>query len=175
MRSKVATVVGSLAAGATVVGAAGVAGASGFDGDSVWSDEHTISQGWNGNNVGLAQQVMSICENTPGLENVDGVFGAGTKNSVIWYQALHSLSQDGVVGLLTWHSLRGEIAHKYTSGTNSYYRPHHTNCAYMAPPNDLWWKSSETWKWRAYAVRNSAGDCDGWVNTNHPETISNNC
>ena len=36
---------------------------------------------------------------------VDGVFGNGTKNSVIVYQSRNGLVNDGIVGNITWNKL----------------------------------------------------------------------
>ena len=52
----------------------------------------------------LQEKLVSLGYNTNG---VDGIFGNGTKNTVIKYQKSKGLSADGIVGKNTWRKLLG--------------------------------------------------------------------
>lgn len=67
-----------------------------------------IRQGSTGSDVsyiqGLLNSIGNVFAQIPTLA-VDGVFGAGTGSAVIVFQRLFGLSQDGIVGKLTWDRL----------------------------------------------------------------------
>ncbi len=55
--------------------------------------------------VAVVQDLLRRQEGVRPVPEVDGVFGDITKNAVIAFQRLHSLSHDGVVGPDTWKEL----------------------------------------------------------------------
>ena len=65
--------------------------------------------GSSGSNVSLMQSYLNAIKNGmfPSLTRltVDGKFGQRTKNTVIQYQGLSGLVQDGVIGKMTWDSI----------------------------------------------------------------------
>lgn len=62
----------------------------------------------------LQDALSTLGYDTGGL---DGIFGNKTKNSVISYQELYNLTQDGIVGNATWNSLMDKIVGKGPSNT----------------------------------------------------------
>ena len=78
-----------------------------FDERQVPSGYPVLRYGNKGVYVCVLQEALnSLRYDTGGL---DGVFGNKTRNSVIEYQKSRGLSQDGIVGNLTWNSLMREV------------------------------------------------------------------
>lgn len=67
-----------------------------------WLD--TIQRGANGRTVQVLQSLLATLGYS-GTVLIDGVFGRETENAVRWYQGVHELTIDGIVGPKTWHSL----------------------------------------------------------------------
>ena len=67
-----------------------------------------VRRGQSGTNVRYVQQALSairrVLPTIPAL-SVDGVFGAGTERSVIAFQQIFGLVDDGIVGQNTWREL----------------------------------------------------------------------
>jgi len=63
----------------------------------------------------IQEQLNAISNNFPAIPKlrVDGVFGENTKNSVMEFQKIFHLTQDGVVGFATWF----RISHIYVAVT----------------------------------------------------------
>ena len=105
MRKSIAMVVGTAAA---VSVTASAASASGFDNDSIWSDEVQLQNGGSvhsGNVVGMWQEILSA-EFGLSEANVDGSFGTGTANYTAVYQSYYGVTVDGIVGPQTWNVAR---------------------------------------------------------------------
>ncbi len=67
-----------------------------------------LRRGATGENVRIIQaQLNRISANYPAIpkQNVDGVFGTGTENSVKTFQRIFNLSADGVIGKATWYKI----------------------------------------------------------------------
>lgn len=66
-----------------------------------------LGMGDDGKAVRALQRLLIAEGYNCGGFGADGVFGAGTENSVRAYQGAHGLAVDGVVGVKTWGSLLG--------------------------------------------------------------------
>jgi hypothetical protein len=64
----------------------------------------TVRFGSTGTDVEDAQAKLNTAGAAPPLE-VDGIFGSHTRTATVEFQGSHSLSQDGVIGPLTWAAL----------------------------------------------------------------------
>ena len=98
--------------GAVVVGS-GTAYASGCNtvATGSWSNNCTVSEGSDSHMVQAVQIYIDSLE-ACGQVAPDGDFGRDTKQAVECYQGTVGLSQDGIVGPLTWGSLQGpQLAH----------------------------------------------------------------
>ena len=62
----------------------------------------------------LQDALTTLGYDTGGL---DGVFGTKTRSSVISYQSKNGLSQDGIVGNLTWNKIMPDVVGKGASST----------------------------------------------------------
>ncbi len=73
-----------------------------------------IRRGSTGEDVRVIQNAMNVVNQAVGNLSwiaVDGIFGADTENEVKYYQSKNGLTADGIVGRLTWNSVRDQ----YTS------------------------------------------------------------
>jgi N-acetylmuramoyl-L-alanine amidase len=66
-----------------------------------------LGMGDDGKAVRVLQRLLIAEGYNCGGFGADGVFGAGTENSVRAYQGAHGLAVDGIVGVKTWGSLLG--------------------------------------------------------------------
>lgn len=68
-----------------------------------------LSEGMRGTSIRILQYMLSVVSayypevSSPG--NIDGIFGPQTRESVIAFQRLRGLTQDGIVGRETWNAL----------------------------------------------------------------------
>lgn len=65
----------------------------------------TLKKGSKGGYVKELQTLLKYSSTAPALE-IDGIFGPLTEIAVIAYQKMHGLKGDGIVGRLTWNSLK---------------------------------------------------------------------
>lgn len=63
---------------------------------------NTIKAGASGTAVTILQGLLKSCGYSI---QIDGAFGRQTDDAVRWYQGVHGLTIDGVVGPQTWHTL----------------------------------------------------------------------
>lgn len=86
-----------------------------FDDRWVSSGYPTISQGRTGIYVLVAQDAL----NTLGLPTggLDGIFGNRTRTAVVTFQQNNGLSQDGIIGPITWNALMEQVVGKGASET----------------------------------------------------------
>ena len=66
-----------------------------------------LKKGDSNSNVTYLQYALHILCYNPG--SIDGIFGNDTYNSVVSYQRANNLDADGIVGDLTWNSLKENI------------------------------------------------------------------
>ncbi len=74
----------------------------------------SLRVGSTGENVRIIQNALNVVSQAVGnlsLIQVDGIFGSGTESAVRYYQSNNDLDADGIVGRLTWNSIRSQ----YTS------------------------------------------------------------
>ena len=77
----------------------------GISGANTLSGCPTLKYGSTGNITKILQQkLVNLGYNTNGI---DGLFGNGTRNAVVQFQATNELGADGVVGKNTWSKLLG--------------------------------------------------------------------
>lgn len=87
---------------------------------------YPLSIGSRGNDVLIMQQNLNkISDRYPSIPELveDGIFGSGTKNSVMAFQKQFGLTQDGIIGPVTWNKIievaNGEMGTGSTPGTGS--------------------------------------------------------
>ena len=77
-----------------------------------------------GSNVSIMQSYLNAIKTGmfPSMTriNVDGVYGQRTKNTVIQYQGLSGLAQDGVIGKNTWNAIVSDYESLPTTPTDRY-------------------------------------------------------
>lgn len=71
-------------------------------------DRPTLRNGSKGDDVERLQELLMIHGYDLGRWGVDGSFGNATETAVRFFQSLHGLFVDGVVGEKTWAALEGE-------------------------------------------------------------------
>jgi peptidoglycan hydrolase-like protein with peptidoglycan-binding domain len=74
-----------------------------------------VQQGQTGANVQAVQLLLSA---RGYATTADGIFGAGTKASVVSFQRAKALSPDGIVGAATWPKLTSAIVRYGTTGSD---------------------------------------------------------
>lgn len=86
-----------------------------FDNRWIISGYPFTKQGSKGIYVLIAQDAL----NTLGLKTggLDGIFGKLTKEAVITFQKNNGLSEDGIIGDITWNSLMSKVVGKGETGT----------------------------------------------------------
>lgn len=67
-----------------------------------------VKEGRKGVYVAVLQDALNTLGYNAG--NIDGVFGANTKNAVLRYQRDNALTADGIVGCNTWKSITQKVA-----------------------------------------------------------------
>lgn len=86
-----------------------------FDERQVATRYQLLRSGSRGVYVCILQDALTtLGYDTGGL---DGVFGTKTRSSVISYQSKNGLSQDGIVGNLTWNKIMPDVVGKGASST----------------------------------------------------------
>ncbi len=110
--------------------------------------------------VGIQRELRYISQvidiSPPGSSN-DGIFGTGTKQSVMDFQDSQGLSADGVVGGQTWWSLWSWLRWDYDSSGYEYYYVLNT---YFT---DFWRFQINNWHWEI-RNKNNTGWCSFTVN-----------
>lgn len=97
---------------------------TGFPTDTGWRP--TIRKGDKGEYVKEAQTMLYNLGYDLGKWGIDSDFGSATQNAVREFQRDHNLSQDGVVGPLTWDTLQkaSEAIKQPSENTDEYYTVH---------------------------------------------------
>lgn len=62
------------------------------------------------------QRMLNYGHDQPFPLKLDGIFGPKTATSVMQYQKLHTLQQDGIVGPITGKALVGSVLHRVFIG-----------------------------------------------------------
>lgn len=159
-----------LVAASAVATSSSAAGADGFDGDNTWSDNHTISQGDTGDNVAFWQSMTQSMAGPCSGHNITGHFGSRTNDLTAWFQAIHNLTSDGIVGPNTWTSAKSHMEYQYSDGDMAYLtigwgwghygpgEPHYASFGKPVAKNT----AAATNAWKRY------GAGGNWYGTNHP-------
>lgn len=142
------------------------AGATPFDNDGGWGDEHTLGYGvgvGQGDVVGLWQHILISSHTSMPGQYMTEVFGTKTRDYTKLYQAAHGIAVDGIVGTQSWNAARWWVGPPVNPCT--------TDCDYFfnesGAPLELYQntRSGGTWKWNGICGYTSSG---GFVGTDHP-------
>lgn len=165
LRRRVKSAIAALAIGAPVLGCP-VAGATQFDEDDAWSDEHTIGRYQTVSRGDVVRMWQQYLWSEGGwISACDGVFGGNTAGVTQWWQQSRGLTADGVVGTATWFYARAQVTFFSNAGNGvTYHELYHAGAPSLKFVRDS--KAGGTWKWEGW---NSGGS---YYSTNHPGITS---
>ena len=84
----------------------------------------------------LTKLVLRELVATQGTIRVDGIFGSGTESATKTWQSKHGLAADGIVGKMTWQSLKNAACHTIVARSASFSRT--SVCSPTARPGRTW-------------------------------------
>ncbi len=114
-----------------------------------------LRQGARGQDVLTLQYLLDVIgEFYPGIPDLaqDGIFGSGTRRSVIAFQRLMNLTPDGIVGPLTWKAL-----YETWQGIGENMPPVQNTFRYTVQAGDTLWKLSQRFGTTVDAIMQANG------------------